>query len=229
MAIKSTQAVKVQLQQKVNGELKAVNPATLAELVKLQDGVNLETAITEIESTIDGIEGQVSTLEGQVAQAQTDITGLQAKDGELEQSIASHVETLTQSIQDEVTRATGEETAIRGELAQAKGSLQGEIDNIKSTIANTNSNTLVFDSMDEFNSAIASLEPKVGDLAFVIDIKKAFIYKGADAVAMLDIVVPVGWVLFDEISTELDLADYLTKADAEGTYRAKQTLSLKVT
>ena len=221
MAIKSTQAVKVQLQQKVNGELKAVNPATLAELVKLQNGINLETKVGEIESLVTDVEGRVSTVEGQMTQAQTDITGLQAKDGELEQSINSHVGTLTHAIETEVTRATGEEAAIRGELAQAKQSLKTEIQDIKSTIANTNSNTLVYSTMDEFNDAVASLNPKVGDLVFVVDVKKAFIYKGADAVAMLDIVVPEGWVLFDEISTELDLADYLTKADAEGTYRAK--------
>ena len=50
MAIKSTQAVKVQLQQKVEGVLKPVNPATLAELVKLQNGINLETKVGEIPS-----------------------------------------------------------------------------------------------------------------------------------------------------------------------------------
>ena len=221
MAIKSTQAVKVQLQQKVEGVLKPVNPATLAELVKLQNGVNLETKVGEIESSVEAVEGRVDTLEGQMTQAQSDIAGLKAKDGQLEQSINSHVGTLTQSIQNEVTRATGEEAAIRGELATAKQSLKTEIQDIKSTIANTNSNTLVCSTMDEFNEAVASLNPKVGDLVFVVDVKKAFIYKGADAVAMLDIVVPEGWVLFDEISTELDLADYLTKANAQATYRAK--------
>ena len=221
MAIKSTQAVKVQLQQKVEGVLKPVNPATLAELVKLQNGVNLETKVGEIESSVVAVEGRVDTLEGQMTQAQSDIAGLKAKDGQLEQSIASHVGTLTQSIQDEVTRATGEEAAIRGELATAKGELQGEINNLKSAISDKNSSTLVYSTMDEFNDAVASLNPKVGDLVFVVDVKKAFIYKGADAVAMLDIVVPKGWVLFDEISTELDLADYLTKADAQAKYRAK--------
>lgn len=221
MAIKSTQAVKVQLQQKVEGVLKPVNPATLAELVKLQNGVNLETKVGEIESSVEAVEGRVGALEGQMTQAQSDIAGLKAKDGQLEQSIASHVGTLTQSIQNEVTRATGEEAAIRGELATAKQSLETEIQGIKSTIANTNSNTLVYANMGEFNDAAASLNPKVGDLVFVVDVKKAFIYKGEDAVALLDLVVPEGWVLFDEISTDVDLADYLTKANAQATYRAK--------
>ena len=221
MAIKSTQAVKVQLQQKVEGVLKPVNPATLAELVKLQNGVNLETKVGEIESSVVAVGGRVGTLEGQMTQAQSDIAGLKAKDGQLEQSINSHVGTLTQSIQNEVTRATGEEAAIRGELATAKQSLETEIQGIKSTIANTNSNTLVYANMDEFNEAAASLNPKVGDLVFVVDVKKAFIYKGEDAVALLDLVVPEGWILFDEISTDVDLADYLTKANAQATYRAK--------
>ena len=221
MAIKSTQAVKVQLQQKVEGVLKPVNPATLAELVKLQNGVNLETKVGEIESSVEAVEGRVDTLEGQMTQAQSDIAGLKAKDGQLEQSITSHVGTLTQTIEAEVSRATGEEAAIRGELAQAKGDLQGEINSLKSAISDKNSSTLVYSTMDEFNGAVASLDPKVGDLVFVVDVKKAFIYKGADAVAMLDIVVPEGWVLFDEISTDVDLADYLTKADAQAKYRAK--------
>lgn len=221
MAIKSTQAVKVQLQQKVDGVLKPVNPATLAELVKLQNGINLETKVGEIESSVEAVGGRVGALEGQMGQAQSDIAGLQAKDGELEQSINSHVGTLTHAIETEVARATGEETAIRGELAQAKGDLEAEIANIKSHISDKNSSTLVYSTMDEFNGAVTSLNPKVGDLVFVLDVKKAFIYKGAGAVAMLDIVVPEGWVLFDEISTDVDLVDYLTKADAEGTYRAK--------
>nr|DAF52798.1 MAG TPA: hypothetical protein [Siphoviridae sp. ctqSm5]DAJ60302.1 MAG TPA: hypothetical protein [Caudoviricetes sp.] len=223
MAIKSTQAVKVQLQQKVEGVLKPVNPATLAELVKLQNGINLETKVGEIESSVEAVGGRVGALEGQMGQAQSDIAGLQAKDGELEQSIASHVGTLTQTIEAEVSRATGEEAAIRGELAQAKGELQGEINNLKSAISDKNSSTLVYSTMDEFNGAVASLDPKVGDLVFVLDVKKAFIYKGAGAgaVAMLDIVVPEGWVLFDEISTDVDLVDYLTREDAQSTYRAK--------
>ena len=225
MAIKSTQAVKVQLQQKVEGVLKPVNPATLAELVKLQNGINLETKVGEIESSVEAVGGRVGALEGQMGQAQSDIAGLQAKDGELEQSIASHVGTLTQTIEAEVSRATGEEAAIRGELAQAKGELQGEINNLKSAISDKKSSTLVYSTMDEFNGAVASLDPKVGDLVFVLDVKKAFIYKGASAgagaVAMLDIVVPEGWVLFDEISTDVDLVDYLTREDAQSTYRAK--------
>lgn len=223
MAIKSTQAVKVQLQQKVEGVLKPVNPTTLAELVKLQNGINLETKVGEIESSVEAVGGRVGALEGQMGQAQSDIAGLQAKDGELEQSIASHVGTLTQTIEAEVSRATGEEAAIRGELAQAKGELQGEINNLKSAISDKKSSTLVYSTMDEFNGAVASLDPKVGDLVFVLDVKKAFIYKGAGAgaVAMLDIVVPEGWVLFDEISTDVDLVDYLTREDAQSTYRAK--------
>ena len=175
MAIKSTQAVEVQLQQKIDGVLKPVNPATLAELVKLQNGINLETKVGEIESSVEA----------------------------------------------EVSRATGEEAAIRGELAQAKGDLQGEINNLKSAISDKNSNTLVYSTMDEFNGVVTSLDPKVGDLVFVLDVKKAFIYKGEDAIALLDLVVPAGWVLFDEISTDVDLVDYLAKAEAEATYRAK--------
>lgn len=234
------QAINVQLQQKgKDGQLTKINPATLAELVKLQSGETLEAKVASIGSEISHIEGEldveagkVAILEGEMSQAKSDIQGIKIKDGEqdatLEQlqekdtNLESSISANSQAIQSEVARATREEGAIRQELVGAKAELQQGINDVKALITDKNSNTRVFTNMEEFHGALSSMTPKVGDLVFVIDVKKAFIYKGEGAVAVLaSIAVPTGWVLFDEISTELDLADYLTKADAQSIYRAK--------
>lgn len=256
---KNTQTIKVQLQQKgADGQLININPSTLAELVKLQDGTSAEAKFNVVSQEIARVEGKVDAeaekvvaLQGKVGNIEANIEAINAKDleqdtalgqlrdkdGALEVRIDGHdseisglkakdvelqglVEANTQAIATEASRATGEEAAIRGELAQAKGELQGEINNLKSAISDKNSNTSVFSTMDEFLGA--SLSPKVGDLAFVVDVKKAFIYKGAEASVALELPIPpAGWILFDEISTEVDLVNYLTKVEAASTYRAK--------
>ncbi len=277
---KNTQTTKVQLQQKgADGQLININPSTLAELVKLQDGTSAEAKFNVVSQEIARVEGKVdaeaekvATLQGKVGNIEADIeainakdleqdtalgqlrdkdsalevridghdseiSGLKAKDVELEGSIAKNaeeveklkakdvelqglVEANTEAIATEVARAKGQEEAIRNELASDKAELENKINEVKAAITDKNSNTLVFSTMDEFLGA--SLSPKVGDLAFVVDVKKAFIYKGADAAVVLDLPTPpAGWVLFDEISTELDLVNYLTKAEAASTYRAK--------
>ena len=65
--------------------------------------------------------------------------------------------------------------------------------------------------------ATANANPKVGDMAYVISTKRAYIYKGVDALSAK--AVPQGWVVFDEITSELDLVNYLKKSEAEATYR----------
>ena len=89
-----------------------------------------------------------------------------------------------------------------------------DIQSLKQTIGNKNSKTLVYATMEEFEEAAPGLHPKKGDLAFVVNIKKAFIYKEEDAaIALGDVVPPQGWMFFDEISTELDLSEYAKTAD----------------
>lgn len=257
--VKNINTIKVQLQQKgADGQLVGINPLTLAELVKLQDGTNVETKFNSIEQEIVRVEGKVdaeaekvATLQGKVGNIEagieainakdleqdtalgqlrdkdsalevridgydSEISGLKAKDVELQNSIEAN----TEAVATETARAKGQEEAIRNKLASDKAELESKINEVKATITDKNSNTLVFSTMDEFLGA--SLTPKVGDMVFVVDVKKAFIYKGADAAVVLDLPTPpAGWVLFDEISTEIDLADYLTKAEATSIYRAK--------
>lgn len=54
-------------------------------------------------------------------------------------------------------------------------------------------------------------------MAYVISTKRAYIFKGVDALSAK--AVPQGWVVFDEITSELDLVNYLKKSEADTTYR----------
>ena len=108
------------------------------------------------------------------------------------------------------------------EVNSANASLAGRvtanetaISDLRDAISNKNSNTIVVDTEAEI--ATANAAPKVGDLAYVITSKRAYIYKGVEALTAKN--APAGWVVFDEITNELDLVDYLKKTDAEATYR----------
>ena len=115
-----------------------------------------------------------------------------------------------------------------GHLTQEDQRLQGEIDGLKAAIGDKNSNTKVFETMDEFNAFAATAEPKVGDLVFVIDVKKSYIYRGEDVAtfAAADPQPPAGWMFFDEISSEVDLAEYAKTADMQA---ADKELDGKIT
>ena len=134
-------------------------------------------------------------------------------------------------------------TALEGSIATVDGKVdtltskvsanESAISNLRDAISNKNSNTIVVNTEDEI--ATSNPNPKVGDIAFVISSKRAYIFKGVDAAksivgeaivgnaivtdeAMLRAVAQ-GWVVFDEITSELDLVDYLKKSEAEATYR----------
>lgn len=132
-------------------------------------------------------------------------------------------------VQEAKTALEGSISVVDGKVASAKTELQGNIDTLagrvstneseisklKDAVSNKNSNTVVVETEDEI--ATSNSNPKVGDLAYVISSKRAYIFKGVSAIAVKS--VPQGWVVFDEITSELDLVDYLKKDEAEATYR----------
>ena len=132
---------------------------------------------------------------------------------------------LTQSINAVDVKADGINTkvvAVEGNVAaltQRVSTNESDIANLKDAVANKNNNTVVVDTEAEIASA--NTNPKVGDIAFVVSSKRAYIFKGVAAIAVED--VPAGWVVFDEITNELDLKDYLKSADAASTYRRLDT------
>src|SRR5699024_9781125 len=109
-------------------------------------------------------------------------------------------------------------TALEGSIATVDGKVsanESAISDLRDAISNKNSNTIVVETEAEI--ATANSNPKVGDLAFVITSKRAYIYKGVEALTAKN--APEGWVVFDEITNELDLVNYLKKSEAESTYR----------
>lgn len=132
-------------------------------------------------------------------------------------------------VQEAKTALEGSISTVDGKVDSAKTELKGSIDtltgrvstnesdiqNLKNTVANKNNNTIVVNTEDEI--ATTNANPKVGDMAYVISTKRAYIFKGVDALSAK--AVPQGWVVFDEITSELDLVNYLKKSEADTTYR----------
>lgn len=109
----------------------------------------------------------------------------------------------------------GAVATINGTIGTLEGRVstnESDITNLKNAVANKNNNTIVVDTEDEI--AIANPTPKIGDLAYVISSKRAYIYKGEVAQNLRN--VPFGWVVFDEITSELDLVKYAKIEFVEG-------------
>lgn len=126
--------------------------------------------------------------------------------------------TLESSINNAYGKIDSNKIELQGNIDALAGRVstnESDIANLKDTVANKNSNTIVVNTEAEISDANPT--PKVGDLAYVISTKRAYIYKGVQAAILSE--VPAGWVVFDEITNELDLVDYLKKSDAESTYR----------
>lgn len=184
---------------------------TDAEIVKANSNVTkLEKRVKANETSLGLVDGKITTVKTETVEAAKTYT-----DGEITKIDtaykAADVQVLTDAKAYADTKVSEAKTALEGRVSAN----EGEIADIKDLLANNNSNTIVVDTIEEI--ATSNPNPKVGDLAFVVSIKKAFIFKGEEARASLDI--PAGWILFDEISTEVDLVDYLKKTEAEATYR----------
>ena len=210
----------------------------IAKKVAKSDVVN-GLAETLEGKVLDARQGKVlkELVEGEVSRA-TSAEGVLA--GRLDVVEGNGEGSINKALQDAKTYAdtkvqeakTTFESSINnayGKIDSNKIELQGNIDalagrvstnesdiaNLKDTVANKNSNTIVVNTEAEISDANPT--PKVGDLAYVISTKRAYIYKGVQAAILSE--VPAGWVVFDEITNELDLVDYLKKSDAESTYR----------
>lgn len=178
-----------------------VSPAEKAKIASNESAISAETqARTEADTVLSGrldvIEGEG---EGSVKKALVD-----AK---------AYTDTKVQEV-------NGANAALGGRvdtLEETVTTHTSEISNLKDTIANKNNNTIVVETEAEI--ATANAKPKVGDLAFVINSKRAYIYKGTEVSVLIADSLPAGWVVFDEITNELDLVDYLKATDAESLYR----------
>lgn len=208
-----------------------------------------DTKVSEVNGANEALSGRVNTLEGEMAKVDGKIstaktgavedaktytdaeitkidTAYKAADAQVLSDAKAHAEA---KVQEAKTALEGSISVVDGKVASAKTELQGNIDilagrvstnesdiqNLKNTVANKNNNTIVVNTEDEI--ATTNANPKVGDMAYVISTKRAYIFKGVDALSAK--AVPQGWVVFDEITSELDLVNYLKKSEADTTYR----------
>lgn len=188
----------------------------IAKKVAKEDVVNELTETVE-GKVLDARQGKVlkDLVDGEIARATSAEEVLSGRldviEGSGEGSVKKALEDAKAHTDEKIGEVNGTISTLEGRVATN----ETEISNIKDALSNKNSNTIVVNDESEIEGANPS--PKVGDLAYVINSKRAYIFKGVTALAVAE--VPAGWVVFDEITSELDLVDYLKKTEADATYR----------
>ena len=206
----------------VDGKLTAeVSRATAAEeaLGERIDGVEADLAEAITNAQADATAKSAQALRDAKAYTDTEITKIdtayKAADVQVLSNAKAHAEAKVQeaktTLESSINAVDSKVTTLTGKVSANESA----ISDLRDAISNKNSNTIVVETEAEI--ATANSNPKVGDLAFVITSKRAYIYKGVDALSAK--AVPQGWVVFDEITNELDLVNYLKKSEAESTYR----------
>lgn len=223
---------------------------TLKDAKSYTDGkvAEINQANSELADRVSTNETAIGLVDGKIATAKTEAidTAKAYTNAEINKIDSAYkvadVQVLTDAKAYADTEIGKAKTALEGSIStvdakvdSAKTQLQGSIDTLagrvtvneseiaklKDALSNKNSNTVVVNTEAEISTANPT--PKVGDLAYVISSKRAYIFKGVNAIIAKS--VPQGWVVFDEITSELDLVDYLKKSEAEATYRK---LSVKI-
>ena len=177
----------------------------------------LKTKVEANEAALGLVDGKIATAKSEAintsnAHTTSEIAKIDAA------YKAADVQTLESAKSYADTKIGEAKTALEGSIATVNGKVsanESAISDLRDAISNKNSNTIVVETEAEI--ATANSNPKVGDLAFVITSKRAYIYKGVEALTAKN--APEGWVVFDEITNELDLVNYLKKSEAESTYR----------
>ena len=197
--VNRAQGVEADLQAQINGldaSIEAINHPESGILKQSKDYT--DSKIKDLGDIVDGIEGslgssnaeltgKIEALEGVVSSNKAEVDGaISSLEGRLT-GLSTRVDVAESAIED-----------LRGVDAQ----LAAEIQKVKDAVGAKNSNTLVFETREEFEAA--TLDPKTGDLIFIISEKKSHIWNGSS------------WILFDEITTEIDLQSYAKRSEVEG-------------
>lgn len=218
----------------VDAAIEGVDTSALGSRIAAVETKNIEQdkEIAKKVAKADVVNGLKETLEGKVLDARQGKVLKDLVDGEVTRAttaegvLAGRLDviegvgegSINKALEDAKVYTDGKIGEVNGAISGLEGRVatnEGEISNIKDILANKNSNTIVVETEEEIS--IENPTPKIGDLAFIISTKRAYIYKGIQAAILSGI--PAGWVVFDEITNELDLVNYLKKTDAEATYR----------
>lgn len=185
-----------------------------------------KATVTELEKKVTANTSALGTVDSRIATAKQEAI-TESKEfttseiGKIDTAYkAADAKVLEDAKADTLEKVNAAKSELNGKIDGLTGKVtnaESEIANLKDALSNKNSNTIVVETEAEI--AEANANPKVGDLAFVITSKRAYIYKGPEAVTAKN--APEGWVVFDEITNELDLVKYLKKDEAESTYRKK--------
>lgn len=206
-ALKDAKAYTDKKVQEVNGA-----NAALAGRVEANEAAlgTVDTRITAAKN--EAVESAKTYTNGQISTIDTAYKAADAKVLEdAKADAAEKVRVAKEALESSISGVDGKVTALTSKVSANETA----ISNLRDAISNKNSNTIVVNTEDEI--ATANANPKVGDMAYVISSKRAYIYKGVEALSVK--AVPQGWVVFDEITSELDLVNYLKKSEAEATYR----------
>lgn len=177
----------------------------------------LSGRVEAVEQKVEAVDGKISAAKGETIESAKTYT-----DGEIGKIDAAYKAADTKVLEDAKADAQAKvqeaKTTLQSNIDTLAGRVstnESEISKLKDAVSNKNSNTIVVETEDEI--ATENPNPKVGDLAYVISTKRAYIFKGVSAIVVKS--VPQGWVVFDEITSELDLVNYLKKSEADTTYR----------
>lgn len=184
----------------------------------------LSGRVEAVEQKVEAVDGKISAAKGEAVESAKTYT-----DGEIGKIDAAYKAADTKVLEDAKADAQAKvqeaKAALEGSINTVDGKVtaltskvsanESAISDLRNAISNKNSNTIVVNTEDEI--ATTNANPKVGDMAYVISTKRAYIFKGVDALSAK--AVPQGWVVFDEITSELDLVNYLKKSEADTTYR----------
>ena len=184
----------------------------------------LSGRVEAVEQKVEAVDGKISAAKGEAIESAKTYT-----DGEIGKIDTAYktadAKVLEDAKADAQAKVQEAKAALEGSINTVDGKVtaltskvsanESAISDLRNAISNKNSNTIVVNTEDEI--ATSNSNPKVGDMAYVISTKRAYIFKGVDALSAK--AVPQGWVVFDEITSELDLVDYMKTADANATFR----------
>lgn len=199
------------------GDITKAEATTIAEGIK----TTLETAMAQgdaaLDARIQAIETSLASGEiyGQIQGIKSNITAVEARVTSVEGQ-AGTLSTTVSNLKGEVSANKSYADGRFTEFTHRTSALESDVAKLKSTVSGKNNPTQVFATMEEFNAYHTENKDSLlkGDMAFVVSVKKSYIYNPAVEVALLDDPTPPeGWMFFDEITNELDLADYAKKVD----------------
>lgn len=211
---------------KIDGEISRARKAEedlTAEAGRKVDQGTYSTDIQRIEDKVD-LKATVDQLQRTAAEGDRKL-GEKASTETMNQSIQAglenakaHADKQMKAAKEEAQQKIAQVGVSVADLGNKVSTNTQSIVQIKKDIEGKNSRTQVYDTMQNFIDAAEGLNPKKGDLVFVLENKKAYIYRNEDAVAaaLEELRAPDGWELFDDISTEADLTGYAKDEEVQG-------------